>query len=51
MDPHNPIIAETYIKREPWWAVIFKLVSDALLLVVGVWLLTVLLLSLDRVIH
>lgn len=50
MDSHNPIIAETYIKREPWWAVVFKIVSDALLLVVAVWLLAVLLLSLERVV-
>lgn len=48
MDPYNPIVAETYIKREPWWAVASKLVMDALLVVVVVWLLAVVLLSLER---
>lgn len=47
MDHWNPIIAETYIKREPWWAVIFRLALDALLVV---WLLAVFLLSLDKVV-
>lgn len=47
-DPFNPIAAETYIKREPWWAVASRLALDALLAVVAVWLLAVFILSLEK---
>lgn len=50
MDPHNPIIAQTYVKRIPTWkAVAVFIVSSLLVLPLTVWAVTVFLLSLEKV--
>lgn len=51
MDPWNPIAAETYIKRESFWTWLGRLAFEALLGIIGVWLLAVFILSLDKVIR
>jgi hypothetical protein len=48
MDPWNPILGEVFIKREPWWGIATRFLLDVLLVVVVVWLLTVVVLSLEK---
>lgn len=48
MDPHNPIIAETYVKREPAWKMALYAVAFVLLVLASVWATTVVLFSLER---
>ena len=49
MDPYNPFVDETYVKRIPTWkAVIFFIVSSLLVLPLTVWAVTVFLFQIDQ---
>ena len=50
MDPWNPILDETYVKRvSPWKAVAVFIVSSLLVLPLTMWAVTVFLFSLEKV--
>ena len=47
MDDWNPIMAETYVKRLPWWHVVALEAFGILLAITIVWLFVVVVFQLD----
>lgn len=48
MDPYNPIIAQTYVKRVPFWHMLASLAVSVLILLGTIWAVTVIIFSLER---
>jgi hypothetical protein len=49
MDTWNPILAETHVKRVPWWQAFALEAAFVVALVFGAWAFAVFILSLERV--
>lgn len=49
MDPWNPVLAEIYVKRVPFWQAALALASGIAVLLATIFAVTVMLFSLEKI--